>query len=87
MAGESQYFAKRGFQEQLQSQIEKDEQRHVQLTVPLATEIPVIDLRRLVAASTEADLSELRSALTSWGCFQVSRSSIALALYLKVINL
>ncbi|XP_057767955.1 jasmonate-induced oxygenase 2-like [Salvia miltiorrhiza] len=69
MAGESYHL---GFQ----SEIDKDEQRSIPLTVPLATEIPVIDLRRLLAASTDADLSDLRSALSSWGCFQVVNHGI-----------
>ncbi|XP_057770622.1 jasmonate-induced oxygenase 4-like [Salvia miltiorrhiza] len=62
-------------QEGLGSEIDKDEQL-IPLTVPLAAEIPVVDLRRLLAASTDAGLSDLRSALSSWGCFQVVNHGI-----------
>lgn len=45
----------------------------IDLTVPLATEIPVIDVGRLVSSSSamDAELEKLRFALSSWGCFQV----------------
>ncbi|XP_057767954.1 protein SRG1-like [Salvia miltiorrhiza] len=45
----------------------------IDLTVPLATDIPVIDLSRL---SNAAELLRLRSALTSWGCFQAVNHGI-----------
>lgn len=43
---------------------------NIEVDAPLATEIPVIDVARLVS-SKDAELVVLRSALTTWGCFQV----------------
>ncbi|KAI3446849.1 hypothetical protein Pfo_003514 [Paulownia fortunei] len=50
----------------------------IDLTVPLTTEIPVIDVGRLVSSSSamDAELVKLRSALRSWGCFQAVNHGI-----------
>ncbi|PIN22215.1 Iron/ascorbate family oxidoreductase [Handroanthus impetiginosus] len=50
----------------------------VDLNVPPATEIPVIDVGRLVSSSSAMDdeLVKLRSALSSWGCFQAVNHGI-----------
>ncbi|KAK4391543.1 protein SRG1 [Sesamum angolense] len=47
-------------------------------SVPLATEIPVVDVSLLVSSSSAMDpeLLKLRSALTSWRCFQVVNHGI-----------
>lgn len=50
--------------------IRKDGDRGI-LDVPLV-EIPVVDLGLLASSSTSGEeLEKLRSALSSWGCFQV----------------
>ncbi|KAH6828900.1 2-oxoglutarate and oxygenase superfamily protein [Perilla frutescens var. hirtella] len=49
----------------------------IDLSVPLTAEIPSIDVGRLVSAvDAAAELLNLRSALTSWGCFQVVNHGI-----------
>ncbi|KAH6794339.1 hypothetical protein C2S52_004816 [Perilla frutescens var. hirtella] len=48
---------------------------NIELNAPLATEIPVIDVARLVS-SVDAELVALHSALTSWGCFQAVNHGI-----------
>lgn len=45
---------------------------NIEVDVPFAAGIPVIDVSRLVSSSVDdVELVELRSALTTWGCFQV----------------
>ncbi|KAL8037444.1 hypothetical protein ABFX02_11G040400 [Erythranthe guttata] len=54
----------------------------IDLNVPVATEIPVIDFTRLQLASSSSssaideELLNLRSALTTWGCFQAINHGI-----------
>ncbi|KAH6828899.1 hypothetical protein C2S53_016422 [Perilla frutescens var. hirtella] len=89
MAGEPSSFTKWNkptAQQQFETQILKDntdDRRRIQLTAPLATEIPVIDVHRFVSA-TDAEVFELHSALGSWGCFQVVNHGIEKSLLDKV---
>ncbi|KAL1563450.1 protein SRG1-like [Salvia divinorum] len=46
----------------------------IDLSVPLASDIPVIDVAHL--SSSAPELLRLRSALTSWGCFQAVNHGI-----------
>ncbi|KAL0345397.1 UNVERIFIED_CONTAM: Codeine O-demethylase [Sesamum radiatum] len=50
----------------------------IDFSVPLATEIPVVDVSLLVSSSSAMDpeLVKLRSALSSWGCFQAVNHDI-----------
>ncbi|KAL0337515.1 UNVERIFIED_CONTAM: protein SRG1 [Sesamum calycinum] len=50
----------------------------IDFSVPLATEIPVVDVSLLVSSSSALDpeLLKLRSALTSWRCFQIVNHGI-----------
>ncbi|KAK4431790.1 Leucoanthocyanidin dioxygenase [Sesamum alatum] len=50
----------------------------IDFSVPLGTEIPVIDFSLLVSSSSAMDpeLLKLRSALSSWGCFQAVKHGI-----------
>lgn len=44
----------------------------------LSSDIPVVDLQKLTSPSTaQQELAKLRSALNSWGCFQVRKSLIS----------
>ncbi|KAL1553727.1 protein SRG1-like [Salvia divinorum] len=48
---------------------------NIEVDAPLATEIPVVDVSRLVS-SADAELAALHSALTTWGCFQAVNHGI-----------
>lgn len=66
--------------------IHKDSDRGV-LDVPLV-EIPVVDLALLTSLPTSREeLEKLRSALTTWGCFQVFYSYIYLDRKTRVLKL
>lgn len=49
----------------------------IDLSVPLATHVPVIDFAQL---RSPAELQNLRSALSSWGCFQAINHGIDISL-------
>lgn len=47
----------------------------IDLTVPFATDIPVIDFCQLISSTAmDSELEKLRLALSLWGCFQVDFS-------------
>ncbi|KAK4431791.1 protein SRG1 [Sesamum alatum] len=61
----------------------------IDFSVPLATEIPVIDFSLLVSSKSAMDpeLLKLRSALSSWGCFQAVNHGIEISLVDQVRKL
>ncbi|XP_051138755.1 jasmonate-induced oxygenase 2-like [Andrographis paniculata] len=69
-----------------QGYVWKDKIRYgpIELSPPLAEELPIIDLSRLFSASSAIDAAEelanLRSALRIWGCFQVINHGIDISL-------